>query len=120
MYRLVNLSVLECSKIDFNSFLKLSGDILRFGGVSKAIVIDRYNKVVKGNDLCDTLKRLGCVYAPVVVDEGSETLSKLVTLEELGFYEDIKPELMRVFSNTLELLYRNWPTPLVRLKSLSS
>ncbi len=120
MFRLVNLGELKCGKTDFNSFLKLSGDILRFGGVSKAIVIDRYNNVVKGNDLCDALRRLGCVYAPVTINEDSETLARLVTLEELGFYEDIKPEPMRVFRSTLELLYRNWPTPLVRLESLSS
>ncbi|MEM2018318.1 MAG: PLP-dependent cysteine synthase family protein, partial [Zestosphaera sp.] len=115
MLKLVDLSKLECSETDFNSFLKLSGEILRLGGVKEAIVVDHSNKVIRGNDLCDVLKRLGCVYAPVVIEEGSETLTKLVTLEELGFYEDIKPEPARVFSSTLELLYRNWPTPMVRL-----
>ncbi|MEM2039686.1 MAG: pyridoxal-phosphate dependent enzyme [Zestosphaera sp.] len=120
MLKLVDLSKLECSETDFNSFLKLSGEILRLGGVKEAIVVDHSNKVIRGNDLCDVLKRLGCVYAPVVIEEGSETLTKLVTLEELGFYEDIKPEPARVFSSTLELLYRNWPTPMVRLKTLSS
>ncbi|MCS7104397.1 MAG: pyridoxal-phosphate dependent enzyme [Thermofilaceae archaeon] len=43
----------------------------------------------------------------------------LFTLEELGFYEEIKPSPMRTFNDTEELLYKNWPTPLVKLKSLS-
>lgn len=41
-------------------------------------------------------------------------------LEELGFFEEISPPRFRVFQSTEELLYRNWPTPLVRLASLSS
>lgn len=120
MFKLVELSKLECSEADFNSFLKLSGDILRLGGVREAVVVDHSNRVVRDKGLCDVLKKLGCVYAPVVVEENSETLARLITLEELGFYEDINPEPMRVFTNTLELLYRNWPTPLVKLKSLSN
>lgn len=120
MFKLIELSKLECSEVDFNLFLKSSGDILRLGGVREAVVVDRSNKVVKDNGLCDVLKRLGCVYVPVTVEENSEVLAKLITLEELGFYEDISPEPMRVFTSTLELLYRNWPTPLVRLKSLSN
>ncbi|ABL79000.1 PLP-dependent cysteine synthase family protein [Thermofilum pendens] len=40
------------------------------------------------------------------------------SLEELGFYEDVSPSTLRVFNSTEELLYKNWPTPLVRLNSL--
>lgn len=119
MFKLVELSKLVCNEVDFNLFLKLSGDILRLGGVRKAIVIDGSNRVARDDGLCDVLKRLGCVYAPVTVEGDSETLAELIKLEELGFYEDINPEPVRVFTDTLELLYRNWPTPLVKLKSLS-
>lgn len=40
-------------------------------------------------------------------------------LEELGFYSEISPPPLRVFESTEELLFRNWPTPLVKLRSLS-
>jgi len=40
-------------------------------------------------------------------------------LEELGFFSGISPSPLRVFESTEELLYRNWPTPLVKLRSLS-
>lgn len=75
--------------------------------------------MVRGDGVCDVLKRLGCAYAPVVVEGGSETLTTLVTLEELGFYRGINPPSIRVFRNTLKLLYLNWLTPIVRLESLS-
>jgi cysteine synthase/O-phosphoserine sulfhydrylase/cystathionine beta-synthase len=48
--------------------------------------------------------------------EGSETYH----LDQLGFFDDISPSRLRVFSSTEELLYKNWPTPLVLLRSLSN
>ncbi|MEM4035174.1 MAG: pyridoxal-phosphate dependent enzyme [Fervidicoccaceae archaeon] len=44
-----------------------------------------------------------------------------VELERLRLPEEQSPRLrLRVYESTLELLYRGWPTPLVRLRSLSS
>jgi cysteine synthase/O-phosphoserine sulfhydrylase/cystathionine beta-synthase len=48
--------------------------------------------------------------------EGTETYH----LDQLGFFDDISPSRLRVFSSTEELLYKNWPTPLVLLRSLSN
>lgn len=39
---------------------------------------------------------------------------------KLGVWRKASRENLRVFSNTLELLYKNWPTPLVGLTSLST
>jgi len=41
-------------------------------------------------------------------------------LEELGVWKKAGRENLRVFNNTLELLYKNWPTPFIRLTSLST
>lgn len=60
--------------------------------------------------IAKALDMLGCRAPP---REG------VFTLEELGFYEEISPPTLRVFNSTEELLFRNWPTPLVRLSSLS-
>ena len=65
--------------------------------------------------LVKALSILGCRYVYLCKRSGEEFYS----LEEMGFYEDISPEPLRVFNNTEELIYRNWPTPLVKLRSLS-
>ena len=75
--------------------------------------------------------RSGVVEWPPEVEEGlaREALEMLgcrvpprpgrYALEELGLYDDISPPPLRVFESTEELLWRNWPTPLVKLRSLS-
>ncbi len=119
MVKLVRLDNLRCSEVSFEDFLSMSAELLRSDYVSSAIVVDESGKVINNSELCDVLRRLGCVKAPVV-PQGEITRPPNITLEELGFYEDINPEPMRVFKDTVELLYRNWPTPLTRLNYLST
>ncbi|MEM0015268.1 MAG: pyridoxal-phosphate dependent enzyme [Zestosphaera sp.] len=119
--RLVRLDSMKCSEVDFKKFLEMSGDILRTGGVKGAIMVDSLNNVVEGNALCDVLRRLGCTYVPVVKAGSEDVEGSLFTpLESLGFYDELSPPPARVFMSTEELLYRNWPTPLVLLKSMSN
>ncbi|MEZ0289843.1 MAG: pyridoxal-phosphate dependent enzyme [Sulfolobales archaeon] len=79
----------------------------------KCFEIDRLSeedlKIIK------SLELLGCKYIYTCEKDFPERLS----LEELGFYEDISPHPYKVFRDVEELLHRNWPTPLVRLRSLS-
>ncbi len=42
-----------------------------------------------------------------------------IPLDVLGFFEDIQPSMYRVFRDSEELLYKNWPTPLVKLDRAS-
>jgi len=119
LVKLVRLDNLRCSEVSFEDFLSMSAELLRSDYVSSAIVVDESGKVINNSELCDVLRRLGCVKAPVV-PQGEITRPPNITLEELGFYEDINPEPMRVFKDTVELLYRNWPTPLTRLNYLST
>lgn len=42
-----------------------------------------------------------------------------VPLKDLMEYREMSKKFMRVFESTVELLYANWPTPLVKLRSLS-
>lgn len=51
----------------------------------------------------------------VMVHEGLPEVR--VKLEELMMKKRVKD--LRVFNSTIELLYKNWPTPLVKLESLS-
>ncbi|RLI25646.1 PLP-dependent cysteine synthase family protein [Candidatus Bathyarchaeota archaeon] len=43
-----------------------------------------------------------------------------VSLEELGIWGKLRGSTLNVYENTLELLYKSWPTPLVKLTSVSS
>lgn len=48
-----------------------------------------------------------------------EPLKISVPLKDLMGYRDASKKSMRVFESTVELLYENWPTPLVKLRSFS-
>jgi cysteine synthase/O-phosphoserine sulfhydrylase/cystathionine beta-synthase len=43
-----------------------------------------------------------------------------VSLSELNVWRRVESSRLRVYNDTLELLYKDWPTPLVRLRSSSS
>ena len=104
--------------ISLEEFLSISRDVLRRGGVDETVVIDGGSRrVVKNSKLCAVLKRIGVKFIPISYG----VLEKVfISLEDLGFFDDIKPSRFRVFMDTEELLYKNWPTPLVRLRNLSS
>jgi cysteine synthase/O-phosphoserine sulfhydrylase/cystathionine beta-synthase len=104
--------------ISLEEFLSISRDVLRRGGVDETVVVDGGSRrVVKNSKLCVVLKRIGTKFIPISYG----VLEKVfISLEDLGFFDDIKPSRFRVFMDTEELLYKNWPTPLVRLRNLSS
>uniref|UniRef100_A0A7C5TJI0 Pyridoxal-phosphate dependent enzyme n=1 Tax=Ignisphaera aggregans TaxID=334771 RepID=A0A7C5TJI0_9CREN len=102
--------------IGLEEFLKIASDILRNGGIDKTIVINSNGKVIENNNLCIVLKKLGVKYIPISY---YVTEYIFIPLETLRFFDDIDPNKYRVFKDSEELLYRNWPTPLVRLKKSS-
>lgn len=58
-------------------------------------------------------------YGSFNVQIEGETPKVEVDLNTLGAWK-CKVEKLRVYNSTLELLYRDWPTPLVKLKSFSA
>ncbi|MEM1542433.1 MAG: pyridoxal-phosphate dependent enzyme [Ignisphaera sp.] len=100
--------------IDTQEFISLAREILSRGGIDRAIVVDGY-RVIENCKLFQTLKKLGVRRIPV--SRGIE--NTFVPLEVMGFFEDIQPSIYRVFRDTEELLYKNWPTPLVKLSRVS-
>lgn len=63
----------------------------------------------------EALRLLGARLAPIALGEG-ETWADV---DELDPYWDLTPRPGRVYHGALDLLTGEWPTPLVRLKSLS-
>lgn len=116
-----SIKLVPVEKLKANDEFKLAdvlgaiGKILRAGGVEKPVIVDKDLSIVGNAMVYDALKRLGAKLVPVA----SEEKEIFVPLEQLGIYDDINPDPMRVFGSTLELLYRGWPTPLVLLRSLS-
>ncbi|ABL88912.1 cysteine synthase [Pyrobaculum islandicum DSM 4184] len=99
-----------------SDLLSVAGDILRQGGVVKSIGVDDALRVVEGHEVFHALKLLGVRRVPISRGRSKEVY---VPLETLGFYDDVACPGLRVFDNTVELLYKNWPTPLFKLRSLS-
>lgn len=100
--------------IDTIDFISLAKEVLSRGGIDRTFVVDG-NRVVENCKLFQTLKRLGIKRIPV----SSSVKQIFIPLEILGFFEDIQPSVYRVFRDCEELLYKNWPTPLVRLNRVS-
>ncbi len=120
---MAKISIVELKKLkptepkpQLDKILVKASKVLRENTVKETIVVNE-NLVVGDNyELFWALSLLGVKYAPI-----SSSLVKEISipLEALGLFEEINPSPYKVFSNTLELLYRNWPTPLVRLETLS-
>ncbi len=102
-------------RIGISETLEVMADILRNNGVERPVIVNEDNIVIGNHELYWALRRLGVKLVPV----SDREITTYISLEYMGFYDDISPEPYRVFMSTLELLYRNWPTPLVLLNSLS-
>ncbi|HID80212.1 MAG TPA: hypothetical protein EYP48_00645 [Ignisphaera sp.] len=109
---IVDIESVECvGDIPIEEFISIARKILAKGGVDEPIVV--VDGRVVNTSLCLALKKLGVKRVPISRDGAVRIF---IPLEALGFYSDIKPNTMRVFRNSLELLYGNWPTPLVKLE----
>ena len=99
--------------------MDLLAKLLRQNNVTKPVIDDK-NNVVKQIDenvkLYWALRILGTSYVPISTTD----VEIRIPLEDLGLFDNIELNPYRVFNNTLELLYRNWLTPLVKLNGLSS
>ncbi|MEB3780307.1 MAG: PLP-dependent cysteine synthase family protein [Desulfurococcales archaeon] len=114
--RLVELDGLRVKQfISLRDSMELMSRILSEGGVRGTIVVNS-GEVVDNGELYWALRRLGARLAPV---SSSGVESVFTPLDNLGFYDEVVPDRFRVYNSTEELLYRNWPTPIVKLNSLS-
>lgn len=89
--------------------MEIWAKILRKGCIESKDDISKYSP-----EELAAITELGIAHIPV----GKE--NECVPVEQLGLYDEIRGERYRVFNNTVELLTNNWPTPLVKLRSLSN
>ena len=104
---------IKVGELELREYMPVMGELLRRGYVDRPVIIR--DGRVENPDLVLALKSLGVRLIPV--SNRDEEIN--VSLEDLGFYDDVKGSDVRVFNDAVELLYRNWPTPIVRVRSLS-
>jgi cysteine synthase/O-phosphoserine sulfhydrylase/cystathionine beta-synthase len=92
----------------------LMGEILRKGYVDECISVNEDMEVTGGLELYWALYKLGVRLAPVGFN------GCYASLDDLGFYDDVKGNPIRVYSDSLDLALRGIPTPLVKLRSYSN
>ncbi|MEM0340963.1 MAG: pyridoxal-phosphate dependent enzyme [Acidilobaceae archaeon] len=118
MAQLLEVERLSCKEnIDTETFVEITKKVLKAGGVEETIAVDSEGKVIGNKVLCNVLIRLGVKKIPVSLMNPEKVF---YSLEELGFYDEVLGTPFRVFENSEELLYKGWPTPLVRLRSLEN
>ncbi|MEM0458103.1 MAG: pyridoxal-phosphate dependent enzyme [Sulfolobales archaeon] len=100
-------------EIELREFIEIASRVLREGGFR---CIDLNNLSREDLRILKVLYMMGCRHVYSCEKDSKDWYS----LEDLGFYDDISPQPYRVFRDSEELLYRNWPTPLLRIRSLSS
>jgi len=92
--------------------------LLRLGRVTETVLVDEeYNLCIEDYRRFHALKILGVRYIPISLGSNEDVD---LTLEELGFDKDLEYNPLRVCRNHNELIKSCWPTPLVRLNSLSN
>jgi len=92
--------------------------LLRLGRVTETVLVDEeYNLCMEDYRRFHALKILGVRYIPVSVGSNEDID---LTLEELGFDKDLEYNPLRVCRNHSELIKSCWPTPVIRLNSLSN
>lgn len=114
----MKLPELRCLReVELSEILKSIKKILSRGGVEETVVVGSDGSTIVANySVFKALEWLGVSYVPVSRGSSEKTY---VPLEALGFFDSLESSKHRVFRDTEELLYRNWPTPLVRLKNSS-
>lgn len=92
--------------------------ILQLNKITETIQVDeQFNVSSRDRARFHALKILGVRYVPISHGFKEEID---MTLEELGFYEDLQFNHVRVCRDLSELIKACWPTPLIRLNSLST
>ncbi len=113
MAKIKELDSLITDNVEFNAIIDKIKELLKNGSQKEAILI-KGNKVIKNHEIYWALKYLGVKY--VAVSESDEIVN--VSLEFLGFYDEISDPGIRVYNNTLELIEKDKPTPLVKLNGI--
>ncbi|MEM0225202.1 MAG: PLP-dependent cysteine synthase family protein [Desulfurococcaceae archaeon] len=115
--KLIELSSVRGEFIKLEDYLNTLESILR-NWASLPVLIDNNNVVVDNLDVYNALWAMGVRLIPVTTSR--DELSMRISLNELGVYDDLTQVNPRIYNDVIELVKRDIPTPMVKLKSLST
>jgi cysteine synthase/O-phosphoserine sulfhydrylase/cystathionine beta-synthase len=114
--KLVDAKLVKGGLLPLDDYIGVVKEILREGSTPPVLVGE--GNVVAGNlEVFNALQAIGVKFIPITTSVYE--LSTRVSIDQLGFYDNVVGSSTRVYSDLLELLERDVPTPLLRLKSLS-
>jgi cysteine synthase/O-phosphoserine sulfhydrylase/cystathionine beta-synthase len=115
--KLVDARLVKGRLLPLDDYIGVVKEILREGSTSPVLVGE--GNVVAGNlEVFNALQAIGVRFIPITTS--AYELSTRVSIDQLGFHDNVVGSSMRVYSDLFELLERDVPTPLLRLKSLGN
>lgn len=114
--RLVELSTVKGVLMDLDLYIDQLRSVIKTWSTNP-IVIDSDGSVLHGLEVYNALWSLGTKYVPVA--ESSDETKYRVSLDDLGFYDNITGRSPRVYMDLMDFLENDNPTPLVKLKYMS-
>lgn len=114
--KLIELSMIRSHPVSLESYIDELRYILRSWS-TRLVMVDPGYEVVENQNVYSALRALRVRYVPVAENEGE--LGDLVKLDLLDVFHNVVPgSATRVYGSVVELLERDLPTPLVKLKYL--
>jgi cysteine synthase/O-phosphoserine sulfhydrylase/cystathionine beta-synthase len=115
--KLVDAKLVRGRSLPLDDYIGVVKEILREGSTPPVLVGE--DNVVAGNlEVFNALQAIGVRFIPITTS--AYELSTRVSIDQLGFYDNVVGSSTRVYSDLFELLERDVPTPLLRLKSLGN
>lgn len=115
--KLVDAKLVKGRLLPLDDYIDVVKEILREG--STPPVLAGEDNVVAGNlEVFNALQAIGVRFIPITTS--AYELPTRVSIDQLGFYDNVVGSSTRVYSDLFELLERDVPTPLLRLKSLGN
>jgi cysteine synthase/O-phosphoserine sulfhydrylase/cystathionine beta-synthase len=115
--KLVDAKLVKGGLLPLDDYIGVVKEILREGSTPPVLVGE--DNVVAGNlEVFNALQAIGVRFIPITTS--AYELSTRVSIDQLGFYDNVVGSSTRVYSDLFELLERDVPTPLLRLKSLGN
>lgn len=113
----VPLTSVRGELLPLEKYIHLLGDIIREWS-TQPVHVDENSFVTDGLETYNALWALGPRFIPVK-DNWSES-SERISLNELDLYYELEVRNPRIYDNVVELVSKDIPTPMVKLKSLTT
>ncbi|MGC8621069.1 MAG: PLP-dependent cysteine synthase family protein [Caldisphaera sp.] len=114
MAKVENIDNLKANMADYDKIIDRIKEILKGNTQRYTVVINENNKIIKNEDTFWALKLLGAKL--ILVSDKEEEVN--ISIEFLGYYDEISDPGIRVYNNTLELVNKDKPTPIVKLNNI--